>query len=304
MPGPPVIVCAVDFSEHSRLALRYGVRVAEHFRATLLAVNVIDPLLVAAAQARRLEVVPDVQRELSAFVASSVPALDDKVGAVKTVVAVGDAPDELVRIADEANADLIVLGTHGVTGYQRLVLGSVTAQVLRRTDRPVLAIPPTDEDPMLPSAQLPALLNCILVPVDFSEESKQAARVGAALAQSLGARLVLAHAVPPIHGLARWREDVKAQEQRAARAAADQMKALAAPLASMREPDLDVRVGRPADVITAIAGDRHARFIVMALRGMGGLLDPRPGSLAYRVLSQTSAPMLALPPEGALSWLS
>ncbi|MFC1941291.1 universal stress protein [Chloroflexota bacterium] len=60
--------------------------------------------------------------------------------AVKTEVAVGNAADEIIRVADEVSADLIAMSTHGRSGISRWAFGSVTDRVLRRGRRPVLVV--------------------------------------------------------------------------------------------------------------------------------------------------------------------
>jgi len=58
----------------------------------------------------------------------------------------GDAADEIARIATTENADLIVISTHGLTGWRHLVFGSVAEKVIRLADRPVLVIPAHDSE--------------------------------------------------------------------------------------------------------------------------------------------------------------
>jgi nucleotide-binding universal stress UspA family protein len=59
----------------------------------------------------------------------------------RTVVATGDSADEIVRLAKTEAADLIMIATHGRTGWRHLVFGSVAEKVIRLSDRPVLVIP-------------------------------------------------------------------------------------------------------------------------------------------------------------------
>jgi nucleotide-binding universal stress UspA family protein len=59
---------------------------------------------------------------------------------VRTEVVLGEAADQIVRIADEEKVDLIVIATHGQTGWRRLVFGSVTEKVVRLASQPVLTI--------------------------------------------------------------------------------------------------------------------------------------------------------------------
>ena len=83
----------------------------------------------------------------------------------------GDATKEIVLLADQLPADLLVLGTHGRSGFERLFLGSVTEKVLRTTRTPVMTIPPPVTQPG------PALYKTILCPLDFSERIDASARL-------------------------------------------------------------------------------------------------------------------------------
>lgn len=64
----------------------------------------------------------------------------------RTAIGTGDAADEIVRIAKTEAADLIVIATHGLTGWRHLVFGSVAEKVIRLADRPVLVIPAHDSE--------------------------------------------------------------------------------------------------------------------------------------------------------------
>jgi nucleotide-binding universal stress UspA family protein len=57
----------------------------------------------------------------------------------------GNVPETILKTAGEKEADLIVMGTHGLTGWRRLIFGSVTERVLRSAPCPVLAVPPAGQ---------------------------------------------------------------------------------------------------------------------------------------------------------------
>jgi nucleotide-binding universal stress UspA family protein len=140
--APAVIVSATDFSENAAGALRYGVVMARRCRARVLAVHVVEPLLDEAARIKGFESFrADTAAALEKWVAEEVPST--AAGHVASEVVVGDPPVEILRVAQRDNAMLIVMGTHGMTGYRRLVFGSVTRHVLHDADRPILVIPPS-----------------------------------------------------------------------------------------------------------------------------------------------------------------
>ena len=110
------------------------------------------------------------------------------------IVRLGNVPKEITREAERLPADLLILGTHGRSGFERLFLGSVTEKVLRSTRVPVLTIPPPVQHPGSP------VYKTILCPVDFSDASIRALEYALSLAQQADARLILLHVIENVLG--------------------------------------------------------------------------------------------------------
>jgi nucleotide-binding universal stress UspA family protein len=168
------ILFAGDFSERSREAFGAACSLAGESGAHLHVLN------VAGTRADRKE----TEDELRAFYRAA-PAL-----AVDYLVRRGDATEAILCTADEVEADLIVVGTHGHRGLDRLLCGSVAESVLQRSSRPVLVV----RQPDVSRAEKP--IRIILHPNDCSGRSRRALGVAMALARSHRARLVLLHAGP------------------------------------------------------------------------------------------------------------
>ena len=168
------ILFAGDLSERSCAAFGAARSLAGESGAHLHVLNVV------VSRTDRKE----VEDELRAC-HRAAPAL-----AVDYLVRRGDAPDAILRTADEVKADLIVVGTHGHRGLDRLLYGSVAESVLQRSSRPVLVVRQTD----VSRTEKP--IRVILHPTDFSARSRPALGVAWALARSHRARLVLLHAGP------------------------------------------------------------------------------------------------------------
>jgi nucleotide-binding universal stress UspA family protein len=140
------IVCPVDFSEPSERALAQAVTIAEQNGAALDVLNVIEPLSPAMFSDGMLMAQADVLPAQSSELAQSMlEELKNKLcGAVqaRTVlhVAVGAPFVEIVRYARECGADLIVMGSHGRTGIEHLLIGSVAERVVRKASCPVLVV--------------------------------------------------------------------------------------------------------------------------------------------------------------------
>jgi nucleotide-binding universal stress UspA family protein len=110
------------------------------------------------------------------------------------VVEASSTPKEIVVQASRLAADLVVIGTHGHSGFERLVLGSVAEKVLRTSMVPVLTVPPHVSD-VTPSGRCPFLR--ILYATDFSPGSDVALRHAASLAEHGAAELTIIHVVEP-----------------------------------------------------------------------------------------------------------
>src|SRR3990172_7066322 len=128
------VLCPVDFSPASRGALRYGIVVAEHFGATLTVVAVRDPLLTEVADIKMgPRWLPDkLEHELQGFVNESL-AGRTKAVQIESVVVTGKPAEEILALARERKADLIVMSSHGLTGTRKLFFGAPTERVLRET---------------------------------------------------------------------------------------------------------------------------------------------------------------------------
>jgi len=138
------IVCPTDFSEPSLQGLDYAVEVAKLFQAELEVVHVLPVMPASPTDPNISFSIPEYERilhkesedKLNDLVKTRVPA------AIKATAAIGhgSAAKEIVRIAEEAKADLIVIATQGHTGWHHLVIGSVAEKVIRHATCPVLAI--------------------------------------------------------------------------------------------------------------------------------------------------------------------
>ena len=139
------ILCPTDFSEPSYEALKAAEELTLYFSAELYLVNVVNPIPAATTTSDAMSFnVSLYQQELEKSAQKSLQELIDKRVSKKLrvhpIVAYGSPADEIVRIANEENIDLIVIATHGRTGWRHLVSGSVTEKVVRIASHPVLTI--------------------------------------------------------------------------------------------------------------------------------------------------------------------
>ena len=140
------ILCPVDFSDFSYSALEAAAELGVHFYAELFVVHVVAPVPIVSAPAGQMSFnVPLYQEELKT---SSQQALEEVIeksvpAGVKAhpMVAMGEPATEIVRLADEHEVDLIVISSHGMTGWRHLIFGSVAEKIIRHTAKPILSIP-------------------------------------------------------------------------------------------------------------------------------------------------------------------
>jgi universal stress protein A len=129
------IIWPVDFSDHSKVALVRAAAWARRFRSRLIVMTVVEPLLVnAAAAAYDTNLVRDeMLPELRDFIEKNSIAGASAMPPAEATVLVGDPVTEIVALAERERAELIVIATHGLSGYRKLLLGSTTEKILRQT---------------------------------------------------------------------------------------------------------------------------------------------------------------------------
>lgn len=139
------IVCAVDLSDFTARVAAYAVSFASRFGAKLIVVYATPPL----TQYTAFETRPNSFEELAAEMAEAVRADMEKAvrehfaGVPVTPLVLPGFPDEVIlKTADSSGADLIIMGTRGLRGVQRIVFGSVAEKVVKSAPVPVLTVRP------------------------------------------------------------------------------------------------------------------------------------------------------------------
>jgi len=140
------ILCPLDFSEPSYTALHSAAEMALHFKAELVMVHVIPPAApgIPADSSYAFAGVEDYEKALRLRAEEqfsvAAEALPEGIKS-RNVIATGDAANEIVRLSKDESADLIVIATHGLTGWRHLIFGSVAEKVIRHSYNPVLVVP-------------------------------------------------------------------------------------------------------------------------------------------------------------------
>jgi nucleotide-binding universal stress UspA family protein len=144
MLPPKVIVSPIDFSSHSQEALETAASLAKQFGAQLLlvhAVPAITKLPSTTSIFHEAEFEKELYRDAERRLKTLAEELERKGLEVRTEVGIAnDVGMEILRVAERDGADLIVISTHGMTGWHRLAFGSVTEKVVRLASCPVLVL--------------------------------------------------------------------------------------------------------------------------------------------------------------------
>ncbi|MFC1816898.1 universal stress protein [Thermodesulfobacteriota bacterium] len=145
------ICCPTDFSEPSYEALKVASEMASHFSAELILVHVVTPIPVIPIHDDPTSFnVPLYEKEMEVSAGKALgQAQQEKIPQAirsRTLVIQGDPATQIVNLADEEGMDMIVIATHGYTGWRKFMFGSVTAKVIRLATCPVLSIRVSPEE--------------------------------------------------------------------------------------------------------------------------------------------------------------
>jgi nucleotide-binding universal stress UspA family protein len=292
----PSVLCPIDFSDNARGALRYAAAIAAHFHAplTLLAVN--DPLLeeAAALSAGPDNLAEDTRRELERFFSHTFERPPQTSADVRLEVVTGKPAPEILRVSRERSCDLLVMGSHGSTGFRKLFFGSTTERVLRETSVPVLVTPGNDPGP-LQKPDIRHAVRRLLAPVDLSSATAHQLATTARIAEALQVPWLVLHVIEPVRSMVPSTPGLPNMEAERRDRAERQLESMIASLTPAK-PETLIAYGEPAEEVAKVAADRNAGLIVMGLHS-SPVLGPRMGSVTYRVLCLAHRLVLALPPE-------
>jgi nucleotide-binding universal stress UspA family protein len=292
------ILCAVDFSDASRRALEYAVALARWYggRVTVFHVFTPNPPLVAdSAFGGHATFPPQVTAEDAlADVRRFCDPLGPE-GPLEFVVRQGSAVPGIVEQAQQMAADLLVIGTHGRSGFERLFLGSAAERVLRKVRCPVLTVPPPVDEAIVGRVTL----KTILCPLDFSPPSTRALEYALSLAKEADARLVMLHVlesyVEPAHMGEMAHFTVPEYDRYMKASATGRLKALVPADARVWcTPEELVTTGRAHREILRVASEAGADLIVMGVHGRGTVDLMLFGSTTNEVIRSARTPVLTL----------
>ena len=144
------ILVPVDFSPYSSFALRMAADIAGRLNAAVTLLHVHDPVpyalpgdLQSISKDQQGQLRAEIEKELAAL---RVRAETAGAAGVQTLIANGPAAETIAQCAERGGFDLVVIGTHGRRGFQRMLLGSVAERVVRLAPCPVLTVRVPEEE--------------------------------------------------------------------------------------------------------------------------------------------------------------
>jgi nucleotide-binding universal stress UspA family protein len=292
------ILCPTDFSETSRHAIAQAVALAGQYRSRITALYALAPTTFALSEVAASFDEISESEHLRKCVEQDLACARDGGIVVDAAVEIGQPVDRILARAIELPADLIVMGTHGASGFQHLILGSVTEKVLRKAPCPVLTVPPRAHA----TSQLP--FKRLLCAVDFSKASLDAVAAAVSLARESGATVTLLHVLewpwvespaPTFQELPPESASALAEFRRYSETSALQR------LRSLTgDPDptcaLETRVsnGKPYTEVLRVAAEEQSDVIVVGVHGRNPVETALFGSTTNQIVRRATCPVLTV----------
>jgi nucleotide-binding universal stress UspA family protein len=287
------VLCPVDLSDTSRRAFSYATAVARSHQARLSVLQVMDwsvpagagelPALLTVAEEQERAALASLNELVAPAYAAGVPT--------EICLETGPVVRHILDRAVTVSADLIVMGTHGRGGVERLILGSVAEKVLRKAPCPVLTVPPGAH------AVAAAPFTTILCAVDFSKTSAAAARYARGLAAASHARLLLVHVIEWPFGHAVAPDPTGELRQRLDIEASAELAAFARDIGDVPAGGASVVLaGAPKREILRLAEAEQADLIVLGVSGRGAVELAVLGSTSHGVIREAACPVLTCNP--------
>ena len=277
------ILCPVDGSEISRGALAYAVALARWRKAKVHALRVVDARIPPMAAIPEGFAMPqDLRAIAAADIARLVQDLDAG-GLAEPCVTEGEVVAGILEQAMQLDVNLIVIGTHGRGGVERFLLGSVASKVLRKADRPVIAVPPGAGADAVP-------FRSIVCATDLSEPGNRAVAEAASLAADANAALTIVHTIEWPFGVESGPDPLTSLRQNLEAEAREQIAALLP--GAENGAGIVVTTGRPQAEIISRAAASRADLLVLGASGRGAVGAGLLGSTADRVIRSAECPVL------------
>ncbi len=281
------ILYATDFSPASNAALPYALSIARRFGSTVIAVHVIAPDFYPAIPAADWPAITEAEQSLQR---EDAKLLEDRLHGVphEVVFRQGDIWEILTEEIENRAVDLLVIGTHGRKGFEKMALGSVAEEAFRRASCPVLTVGPH----VRTAPEQLVELHQILYPTNFSNESLAASPYAISLAQEHLAQLVMLHVQELSSG------PILKDPEKSAATLLHRLHAIVPPEAELWcHPKCCVEYGSPAERILELAKRQRCDLIVLGVRPEKKHLVAASHfveTMTYRIVTEAPCPVFTV----------
>ena len=280
------ILLATDFSIVSEMAGAYAKALAQHFDAKLEIANVFNPSVVTEYEEAIVTMTSAQTREISNENLQRF-AQDLNLGGIDTQFVLAEdhrASKGLLEIAQEHNADLIVMGTEAKSGLSRLILGSTAEEVLRNADCPVLTVGPNARKPAGGLFEFKK----ILFATDFTPGAAKAAAIAIGFAEQNAAHLYCCCVLTPSDEGLRTRDQLHDAFMKRLK------KMIPEHAYDWCSPEFVVEYGEASESILKLARQVNADLIVLGARPASFWLTRVERGLTPALLARAKCPVLTL----------
>ncbi len=277
------ILYATDFSEASLAALPIAANLARRYGSQLYITHIWSALPASmSSSAAAISVYDQLQKTAVASMGNLLKAKELEGLLTTSIVEEGSPTVEIGRILELQNIDLMVIGTHGRTGINHLLMGSIAEQICRSATCPVLTAGPNVEKRFRAAKEV----RSILFPTDLSQESLAVMPYVASISSEFSAIVNVLHVLPAETGS---NPDARALAEPLRK----QMQQICDRYLSPRcHADCAIEFGDTADVILKADKQNNADFIAMGIRNAFALGLHLQNTLAYKVIIGATCPVL------------
>jgi nucleotide-binding universal stress UspA family protein len=299
------ILVPLDGSELAEQVLPYIRVLARALGSRIELLRAIEPLPPAgltdpARESYRQETLVRLGQEADDYLKTVAAPLAKNGFTVSTAVLDGtplsSPAAHILRQGEEDSAALVGMCSHGRSGINRWVLGSVADEVVHASASPVLVIRAKEKEDVVTEVKL----ETIIVPLDESPLAEQVLPHAASLAQALGLKVILARVTPPVEGSNLYQEYSPPNLEEICRdidgRAAEYLRQVGQKLHEQGVPVVEERLlhGDPASVIIDLAQSTPNNLVAMTTHGRSGIGRWLLGSIADRVIRYGGDPVLLI----------
>jgi nucleotide-binding universal stress UspA family protein len=282
------ILFPTDFSPAAKWALPFVRKIAQEFDANVTTVHVAVPDVLTNMTPDSPKAAIELQQE---WALGEIKKVETQLPGIRNHVVVRTAPDVwtvVKQLIQAKHIDLIILGTHGLTGLPKLLIGSTAEEIFRRSCVPVITVGPSART----DQEAAARWQRVIFASDFTAESRAAAPYAISFAEENDAQLTLIHVIKM--------QGSHEEERHSGITVAEamhQLHQIVPPAAELWcRPETVAEHGDPATRILAVAREKSADLIVLGIRNTSHVTvaSHLERSIAHTIVAHASCPVLTV----------